>query len=217
MRKLLGTSVFALLVAASACKTDKPAPKSGEEVPAFEDPEQPVYVPVRRALSAEQQALIFDSPLRTLTGEDTSLAAFRGKTLMVVNVASQCGLTPQYEQLQSLQAKYETKGFSVVAFPCNQFGEQEPGTDAEILAFGKDKYQITFPLMEKIETNGEGQHPIYQALTAIGDDADKAGDVAWNFEKFLVSADGAFVTRIRPQVAPNDPAVVELLTAELAR
>jgi len=222
MSKLLRTSAFLLLAATTACASDKPAPKSGAatattEVPTFEDPEEPAYVPVRRALSDEQKALIFDSPLRTLTGEETSLAAFRGKTLMVVNVASQCGLTPQYEQLQGLQAKFEARGFSVVAFPCNQFGGQEPGTEDEILAFGKDNYQVTFPLMQKIETNGADQHPIYQALTSIDDDAGKAGDVAWNFEKFLVSADGAFVTRIRPQVAPDDPAVVELLTAELGR
>jgi glutathione peroxidase len=219
MKTLWGVSAFALILAGGACKTEKPAPKSGvaEELPAFEDPEEPAYVPVRRELSAAQQALIFDSPLRTLTGEETSLAAFRGKTLMVVNVASQCGLTPQYKQLQGLQAKYEPQGFSVVAFPCNQFGGQEPGTDSEILSFGKDNYQVTFPLMEKIETNGADQHPIYQALTSIGDDSGNAGDVAWNFEKFLVSADGAFVTRIRPQIAPDDPAVVELLTAELAR
>ena len=218
MAKRIGTSAIAVLMVASACG-DKPAPKSGveKELPAFEDPEQPAYVPVRRELSAEQQALIFDSPLRTLTGEDTSLAAFRGKALMVVNVASQCGLTPQYKQLQTLQTKYESQGFSVVAFPCNKFGGQEPGTDFEILAFGKDKYQVTFPLMEKIETNGANQHPIYQALTSIDDDAGKSGDVAWNFEKFLVSADGAFVTRIRPQIAPDDPAVVALLASELER
>ncbi len=215
----LSNMAMVLLLATGACRSEKPAPQSSaaKELPAFEDPEKPAYVPVRRELSAKQQALIFESPLQTLQGEATSLGAFRGKTLMVVNVASQCGLTPQYQQLQELQAKFETQGFSVIAFPCNQFGGQEPGTDSEILAFGKDNYQVTFPLMEKIETNGANQHPIYQALTSIDDETGKSGDVAWNFEKFLISADGAFVTRIRPQIAPDDPAVLELLSAELAR
>ncbi len=212
LRTFLG---FGLLLGA-ACGSSGPA-KPGAEVPTYEDPEAAAYTPVRRELSTGQQALIFASPLKTLGGEETSLASYRGKTLLVVNVASQCGLTPQYEQLQALQERFAEQGFSVVAFPCNQFGGQEPGTDEEILAFGKETYQVTFPLMEKIETNGESQHAIYQALTAIDDHEGKAGDVAWNFEKFLISADGGFVTRVRPQVAPNDPSVVALLEEELAR
>jgi len=130
---------------------------------------------------------LYDIPIHTLQGDDTSLADYAGKTLLLVNVASKCGLTPQYEGLERLQKTYGDKGFSVIGFPCNQFMGQEPGTSEEIAQFCSTTYGVTFPLMEKIEVNGEGRHPIYRELTEKEDAEGKAGDITWNFEKFLVS------------------------------
>ncbi|MBL4633541.1 MAG: glutathione peroxidase [Kofleriaceae bacterium] len=177
--------------------------------------EQPLEAPVTYDLSEQQAALIFDSPLQTLGGAETSLATLRGKQLLVVNVASACGLTPQYEMLQSIHEKYQARGFSVVGFPCNQFGGQEPGTPEEILAFGKEQFGVTFPLMQKVDTNGDKRHPIYQSLTQVKDAQGKAGDVMWNFEKFLLSADGKEVTRFRPTILPDDPQLILILEAGL--
>ncbi|HWG62345.1 MAG TPA: glutathione peroxidase, partial [Streptosporangiaceae bacterium] len=135
---------------------------------------------------------VHDIPVNTLAGQPASLgeADLEGKTLLVVNVASKCGLTPQYEGLERLQARYGDRGFSVVGFPCNQFGGQEPGTADEIQEFCSATYNVTFPLFEKIEVNGEGRHPVYEELTAAPDASGEAGDIQWNFEKFLVGRDG---------------------------
>jgi glutathione peroxidase len=130
------------------------------------------------------QAAIWDAPIHTLKGAPTTLAAYKGKALMFVNVASQCGNTPQYATLEALQKKYEPKGFTVIGFPCNQFGGQEPGTAEEISTFCATNYGITFPIMEKIEVNGAGAHPIYKALEPIADASGHTGDIRWNFEKF---------------------------------
>jgi len=157
---------------------------------------------------------IFSTPLKTLHGNDTSLGAFEGKTLLLVNVASKCGLTPQYTGLEELQKTYETKGFSVIGFPCNQFMGQEPGTAEEIEEFCSRTYGVTFPLMEKIEVNGEDQHPLYGQLNQVADAEGYSGDIRWNFEKFLVTRDGA-VARFAPQVEPNDPALVSAIEADL--
>src|SRR5271154_5471021 len=124
---------------------------------------------------------IYDIPANTLSGEASSLAPFEGKTVLVVNVASKCGLTPQYEGLEKLQKQYEGRGFSVVGFPCNQFGEQEPGTAEEIQTFCSTTYGVTFPMTEKLEVNGPERHPLYKTLTATADEAGDAGDVQWNF------------------------------------
>lgn len=213
------TSILTLALLASpwACSADKGKSQAQNETTAAEPVKPAAFVPVRRELSAEQQGLLFDSPITTLAGEATTVGAHRGKVLMIVNVASECGLTPQYEQLQGLQSRYEAQGFTVIAFPCNQFGGQEPGTPDEILAFGKEKYDVTFPMMQKLDTNGEARHPIYKALTILEDHKGEAGDVEWNFEKFVVSKDGAHAARIRPEIAPDDAAVVELIEAELAK
>jgi glutathione peroxidase len=157
-----------------------------------------------------------DIPIHTLGGEDISLGDYAGKTLLLVNVASKCGLTPQYEGLERLQKKYGDRGFSVIGFPCNQFMGQEPGTSEEIAEFCSATYGVTFPLTEKIEVNGEGRHPIYDELTAKADAEGEAGDVKWNFEKFLVSPSGDIVARYRPQVEPEDPAIVGDIEAQLA-
>jgi glutathione peroxidase len=150
---------------------------------------------------------LYDIPVHTLSGEDGSLAPFEGKTILVVNVASKCGLTPQYAGLEELQKKYEDRGFSVVGFPCNQFMGQEPGTADEIQTFCSTTYGVTFPLFEKIDVNGDARSPVYELLTETTDAEGYTGDIRWNFEKFLVGPDGS-VQRFAPQVEPQDPALV---------
>lgn len=158
---------------------------------------------------------IYDIPVRTLQGAPSSLAEHQGKALLLVNVASRCGLTPQYAGLQRLQDAYAGRGFTVLGFPCNQFLEQEPGSSEEIAEFCSVNYGVTFPLFEKIEVNGPGRHPLYRELVDVPDGEGQAGDVQWNFEKFLVSPEGAVVARFRPGVEPEDPAVVSALEQTL--
>jgi glutathione peroxidase len=157
---------------------------------------------------------IYDIPVHTLSGEASSLAAFAGKTVLVVNVASKCGLTPQYEGLEKLQKTYEDRGFSVVGFPSNQFAGQEPGTAEEIQTFCSTTYGVTFPLFEKIDVNGEDQSPIYAELNQTADAEGYSGDIRWNFEKFLITPDGS-VQRFAPQVTPEDPMLVSAIEAAL--
>jgi len=158
---------------------------------------------------------ISDLTLTTLDGTATSMQAFEGRALLVVNVASKCGLTPQYEGLEALQETYGDRGFSVLGFPCNQFMGQEPGTAEEIQTFCSTTYGVTFPMFEKLEVNGEGRHPLYELLCAFPDADGVAGDVTWNFEKFLLSPSGEIVGRFRPQVEPQDPALVAAIEAQL--
>jgi glutathione peroxidase len=158
---------------------------------------------------------LYDIPLHTLSGESSSLAPYEGKTILIVNVASKCGLTPQYEGLERLQKTYEDRGFSVVGFPCNQFAGQEPGTAEEIQTFCSTTYGVTFPLFEKIDVNGEDQSPIYAELEKVPDAEGYHGDVRWNFEKFLVDAKGS-VTRFAPQVTPDDESLVRAIDSALA-
>ena len=158
---------------------------------------------------------LFDTPIDTLSGEPGSLAPYQGKTLLLVNVASKCGLTPQYEGLERLQKTYGDRGFSVLGFPCNQFLGQEPGSAEEIAEFCSATYGVTFPLFEKIDVNGDQRHPIYAELTEVADGEGKAGDIMWNFEKFLVAPSGEVVGRYRPRTEPEDPAIVEAITANL--
>ncbi|MFJ6215291.1 glutathione peroxidase [Streptomyces sp. NPDC092296] len=160
---------------------------------------------------------LYDIPLRTLSGEPTSLAEYKGKALLLVNVASKCGLTPQYEGLERLQQRYAERGFSVLGFPCNQFGGQEPGTAEEIRTFCSTSYGVSFPLFEKIEVNGAERHPLFTELTAVPDDSGAAGDVQWNFEKWIISPDGAVVTRVRPRTEPESAEVVAAIEAQLPR
>ncbi|MGV3760123.1 MAG: glutathione peroxidase [Actinomycetota bacterium] len=149
---------------------------------------------------------IYDHQINALDGSPLDLHQFEDKALLIVNVASKCGLTPQYEGLEKIHEQYADRGFSVLGVPCNQFLGQEPGTAEEIATFCSTTYGVTFPMAEKVEVNGEGQHPLYAELTAVADADGKDGDVAWNFEKFLV-APGGQVTRFRPQVEPEDPAI----------
>ena len=162
-------------------------------------------------------ASVWTAPIKTLRGQPTTLAAHKGKALMLVNVASKCGFTPQYAALEALQTKYGPKGFEVIGFPCNQFGQQEPGTAEEIESFCSATYGVTFPMMEKIDVNGDNRHAIYKVLTAIADPDGKAGDVKWNFEKFVVSADGTHVTRFRSKTTPDDPSVIAAIEAALPK
>ena len=156
-----------------------------------------------------------DIPVNTLTGDPSSLGDLDGKTLLVVNVASKCGLTPQYAGLEGLHERFADRGFAVVGFPCNQFGEQEPGSAEEIATFCSTTYGVSFPMFEKIEVNGPGRHPIYTELTAAADAEGQAGDIQWNFEKFLIGSDGAVIARFRPMTAPDAPELVEAIEANL--
>ena len=158
---------------------------------------------------------LYDIPVKTLSGDDSSLGALAGKTLLVVNVASKCGLTPQYAALEALHARLADRGFSVVGFPCNQFMGQEPGTAEEIEEFCSTTYGVTFPMFEKIEVNGEGRHPIYDQLTSVPDADGAAGDVQWNFEKFLLGPDGTVLARFRPRTVPDDPEVLAAIEKHL--
>ena len=165
----------------------------------------------------KELAPVWTTPIKTLKGEPTTLAAYKGKALLLVNVASKCGNTPQYSTLEALQKKYAAKGFTVIGFPSNQFHGQEPGTAEEIATFCAINYGITFPIMEKIEVNGDGRNPIYKALTPIADATGHSGDIRWNFEKFVVSADGTKVTRFSPKTVPEDPTVIAAVEAALPR
>jgi glutathione peroxidase len=156
-----------------------------------------------------------DIPVNTLAGEPSSLGELDGQTLLVVNVASKCGLTPQYTGLEALHERYAERGFSVVGFPCNQFGGQEPGSAEEIAEFCSTTYGVSFPMFEKIEVNGPGRHPIYTELTATADAEGQSGDIQWNFEKFLVGRDGTVLARFRPLTAPDAPELVEAIEANL--
>lgn len=163
---------------------------------------------------ADAEKLVSAS-VHTLGGEPSSLASLDGKALLIVNVASRCGLTPHYEGLQKLHEELSGRDFAVVGFPCNQFGAQEPGSAEEIQAFCTTNYGVSFPMFEKIDVNGEGRHAIYEVLTGYADGDGKEGDVAWNFEKFVVSADRKKVTRFRPKTAPDDAQLRAAINAGL--
>src|SRR3954465_1124024 len=158
---------------------------------------------------------IHDIQIKTLQGEPGSLSDYKGKAVLVVNVASKCGLTPQYEGLERIHEQFADRGFTVLGVPCNQFGEQEPGSPDEIATFCSTTYGVTFPMYEKIEVNGDGRDPLYAELTAVPDAEGAAGDIQWNFEKFLVSPEGEVVARFRPMVDPEAPEVVEAIEALL--
>ena len=158
---------------------------------------------------------IHDIAVNTLAGEPSTLGSLRGKAWLAVNVASKCGLTPQYTGLERLQQRFGDAGFSVVGFPCNQFAGQEPGTAEDIETFCSTTYGVTFPMTEKVDVNGADAHPLFQRLTAAPDAEGTAGDVQWNFEKWLVSADGEVVARFRPMVQPDAPEVRTAIEAVL--
>ena len=160
-------------------------------------------------------ASVRDIEFTTIDGEKASMADYAGHAVLVVNVASECGLTPQYEGLQELADDFRDRGFFVLGFPCNQFMGQEPGDEDTIKEFTSGKYGITFPLAAKIDVSGEGQHPLYAQLTTVADADGEAGDVQWNFEKFLISPEGDVVGRFRPKVEPGAPELVAAIEEQL--
>ncbi|ERH67059.1 MULTISPECIES: glutathione peroxidase [Pantoea] len=178
---------------------------------------------------------LYQTELVTLDGEKTTLAQYQGKVLLVVNVASKCGLTPQYEQLESLQKAWQDKDFSVLGFPCNQFLEQEPGSNEEIKTFCSTTYGVTFPLFDKTDVNGEQRHPLYRQLVAAQPEAERPagsgflermeskgrapkapGDILWNFEKFLINKQGEVIARFSPDMTPDDPIILKRIEQALA-
>lgn len=158
----------------------------------------------------------YDIDLTTLEGEPASLSDYRDRALLIVNVASKCGFTPQYAGLEALHERYQSRGLSVLGFPCNQFGAQEPGSAREIREFCSSLYGVSFPMFEKIDVNGPGRHPLYAELVGVFDSTGTGGDVAWNFEKFLV-APGGKIQRFRSSVDPESPELVRSIEAFLPR
>ncbi len=163
------------------------------------------------AASAES---IYDIKLKDIDGKDTTLAAYKGKAVLVVNVASKCGLTPQYKGLEALYQKYKDKGLVVLGFPCNQFNGQEPGTNEEIKQFCSSKYNVTFPMFDKLDVNGDKRHPLY--VTLAGKDSPFPGDIKWNFGKFLIGKDGKILHRFEPRTTPDSEDVTKAVEAALA-
>jgi glutathione peroxidase len=158
---------------------------------------------------------IYDISIESLDGSPFDLSGFEGREVLVVNVASKCGLTPQYTGLEDLQKRFADKGFSVLGVPCNQFGGQEPGSAEEIQTFCSTTYGVTFPMTEKVDVNGAKRHPLYRVLTEFPDARGDTGDIQWNFEKFIISPAGEVVARFRPPVDPGSDEVVEAIEAHL--
>ncbi len=165
------------------------------------------------AIAASAQS-IYDIKLADIDGKPTTLAAYKGKAVLIVNVASKCGFTKQYTGLEATYQKYKAQGFVVLGFPCNQFGGQEPGTNEDIKHFCSSKYSVTFPLFDKIEVNGANRHPLYVALA--GKDSPFPGDIKWNFNKFLVGKDGKIIKRFDSKVAPESEDLTKAIEAALA-
>ena len=165
------------------------------------------------AIAASAQS-IYDIKLKDIDGKDTTLAAYKGKPVLIINVASKCGYTKQYAGLEATYQKYKAQGFAVLGFPCNQFGGQEPGTNEEIKQFCSSKYSVTFPLFDKIEVNGANRHPLYVALA--GKDSPFPGDIKWNFNKFLVGKDGKLIKRFESKVAPDSEELTKAIEAAIA-
>ena len=178
-------------------------------------PIKPLITSVLLAMTALAAATssVREIPVKDIEGKATSLAAYKGKVVLVVNVASKCGLTPQYSALEATHKKFKAKGFTVVGFPCNDFAGQEPGTAEDIKTFCKTKYDVSFPLMEKLHVKGPEQHPLYAALTGPG--AKFPGDVEWNFGKFLVGKDGTVLKRFAPKTTPDAPEVIAAIEEAL--
>jgi glutathione peroxidase len=157
---------------------------------------------------------LYDIPLKDIDGTDTSLKPYAGKVLLIVNVASHCGFTPQYKALEALYQKYQSQGLVICGFPCNQFAAQEPGTDAEIKQFCTSKYSVTFPMFDKLEVNGAHRHPLY--VTLAGAESPFPGNIKWNFTKFLIGRDGKILARFDSKMKPDSPEAVKAIEAALA-
>ena len=167
-----------------------------------------------QVVSASAADSIYDIPLKDIDGKDATLKPYAGKVVLIVNVASKCGFTPQYTALETIYQKYQSQGLVVCGFPCNQFGGQEPGTDAEIKEFCTSKYSVTFPMFDKLEVNGANRHPLYVALA--GKDSPFPGDIGWNFTKFLIGRDGKILNRFSSPVKPDSTEVRAAIEVALA-
>ncbi len=166
--------------------------------------------------TADEHECALNFKAKNIDGKTVDLEDYEGNVVLIVNTASQCGLTPQYTGLQEMYEKYKDKGFVVLGFPCNQFGRQEPGTEAEIKEFCSTNYSVTFPMFSKIDVNGENAAPIYKYLTSKDAKPAGKGEISWNFEKFLIDREGNLVNRFEPRTKPSDPELVKALEAELA-
>jgi glutathione peroxidase len=173
-----------------------------------------LFTMIASLASAQTPTSIYDLSIKDLSGKEASFVPYKGKVLLLVNVASKCGLTKQYKALELLQEKYKERGFSVLGFPCNDFMGQEPGTPEQIQQFCSTTYGVTFPLFEKLHVKGAEQHPLYAFLTGKG--AAFPGNIAWNFGKFLVGRDGKILARFEPKTTPDSPEVVKAVEAALA-
>ena len=169
---------------------------------------------ILQAISAHAAESIYDIPLKDIDGNSTSLKPYQGKVMLIVNVASKCGFTPQYTALEALYQKYKDQGLVVLGFPCNQFAHQESGTDAEIKQFCSSKYNVTFPMFDKIEVNGPNRHPLYAQLA--GKESPFPGNIGWNFTKFLVGRDGKILKRFNSPVKPDSAEVTQAIEGALA-
>jgi len=167
-----------------------------------------------QTVSAGAAESIYDIPLKDIDGKDASLKPYQGKVMLIVNVASKCGFTPQYAALEAIYQKYKDRGLVVLGFPCNQFAHQEPGTDAEIKQFCTSKYNVTFPMFDKIEVNGANRHPLYVQLA--GKESPFPGNIGWNFTKFLVGRDGKILKRFNSPVKPDSAEVTQAIESALA-
>ncbi|NBV81665.1 MAG: glutathione peroxidase [Actinobacteria bacterium] len=159
---------------------------------------------------------VFSVKIKGLTAGDDALGSVANKVVLVVNVASKCGLTPQYTGLEALQKEFSGKGFSVLGVPCNQFGAQEPGTASEIATFCSTNFGVSFPMTEKVDVNGPGRHPLYEMLTPVKDAEGHSGDIRWNFEKFLVGKNGEVIARFSPMISPDDETLRSAIRAALS-
>jgi glutathione peroxidase len=173
-----------------------------------------VAITFLQILAVRAAESIYNIPLKDIDGNDTSLKPYQGKVLLIVNVASKCGFTPQYTALEAVYQKYKDQGLVVLGFPCNQFGHQEPGTDLEIKQFCTSKYDVTFPMFDKLEVNGANRHPLYVLLA--GKDSPFPGDIGWNFTKFVIGRDGKILNRFPSPVKPDSAEVTHAIEAALA-
>ncbi len=199
MKKILWSAATALMLA--GCMTAPYAAKSDET----------------KSDVAKEKQMVLNYTMKSLSGQDVDLSKYKGKVVLFVNVASRCGNTPQYEGLQKLHEKYKDQGLAILGFPANNFGAQEPGSDGEIATFCKKNYGVTFDMFSKISVKGDDIAPLYKQLTAGAGDPKLAGDVDWNFAKFLVDRDGKLVTRFKAKVKPDDPALVSAIESELKK
>jgi glutathione peroxidase len=171
---------------------------------------------VATALMAADKS-VYDFTLDSIDGQPAPLGAYKGKVVLLVNVASRCGFTPQYTALESLYEKFKDRGFVIVGIPANNFGSQEPGTNQEIKTFCQTKYRVTFPMMSKVSVKGEGQTPLYQFLTDKAANPQTGGEIQWNFTKFLIGPDGRVMARFEPAITPDSPEVTAAIEKALAR